>query len=132
MCHLISEHLYDALARLAAYPSMGEDEQQAAMARVNSHLECLRKWNRHAPMNFRNKGALVEAERARVGGRTADTMRLYEEACDWAKEDGFPQELAIAAERAHDFYVEQSQRRFARVYIQETYDAYRLWGASQR
>ncbi|MCP4644231.1 MAG: AAA family ATPase [bacterium] len=120
---------YDALARLAAFPGMEKDERQAAMARVDRHLERLRQWSHHAPMNFRSKVAIVEAEKARMEGRIADAMRGYEQACTMAGEDGFPQEAAVAAERAHDFYAEQGQDRFARIYIREAYDAYSLWGA---
>ncbi len=120
---------YDALARLAAYPDMDEGERHAALARVEAHLGRVREWRRQAPANFRSKLALIEAEKARLDGRVVEAMHLYEEACNLAKKDGFPQEHAIAAERAHDFHAEQGQERFARLYIQEAYEAYCQWGA---
>ncbi len=120
---------YDALARLAAYFSMGDHERKAALDRVRSHLERLRKWRFHAPMNFRSKVALVAAELARVQGDVTDAIHLYEQACNLAREDGFPQEHAISAERAHEFLKKQGLERFAGIYLLDAYDAYCLWEA---
>jgi len=121
---------YDSLARLAAYSDMGNEERHALMVRIDSNLMQLRKWSRHAPFNFRSKVALVEAEKARVDNRITDAMRLYDKSCRLAKEDGFLQENAMAAERAHDFYTKHGLERFAEIYIKEAYDAYCIWGAS--
>ncbi|MCP4753022.1 MAG: AAA family ATPase [Proteobacteria bacterium] len=120
---------YDALASLANYPTMDSRKRREILARVDGQLDRLRRWKRHAPANFRSKVALVEAERARVVGRSDDAYPLYDRACDLAEEDGFPQERALAAERAYQFHAENGHPRIAGVYLQEAFDAYARWGA---
>ena len=43
------------------------------------------------PANFANRAALVGAEIARIEGRELDAMRLYEQAIQSARENGFVQ-----------------------------------------
>ena len=45
-----------------------------------AHQEQLREWADNYPPTFADKHALVSAEIARIEGRDADAMRLYEEA----------------------------------------------------
>ncbi len=120
---------FDALACLAVYPSMDPEKQQKTKVHVEMQLGRLQEWKKHASMNFSSKVALVEAERARVTGQLSEAVRLFDQACDMAKKDGFPLEQALAAERAFDLQIEEGHERFAGIYIQEAYEAYKLWEA---
>ena len=58
---------------------------------LTAHREQLREWADNYPPTFADKYALVSAEIARLEGRDADAMRLYEQAIRSAREHGFVQ-----------------------------------------
>ena len=60
-------------------------------ALLTAHQEQLREWAENYPPTFADKHALVSAEIARLEGRDADAMRLYEEAIRSADDQGFVQ-----------------------------------------
>jgi predicted ATPase/signal transduction histidine kinase len=99
---------------------------------VNQNQELMKKWAIHAPMNYQHKFDLVEAEKARFTGKLLEAMEYYDRAIDGAKEQGYIQEAAIAAERATDFYLALKQTRTARTYAYEAYYAYIHWGANAK
>ena len=54
------------------------DEQNEWRELLTAHREQLREWAENYPPTFGDKHALVSAEIARLEGRDADAMRLYE------------------------------------------------------
>ena len=72
---------------------------------MEDKLNKLRLWAENCPENYRNRQALVLAEVARIEGRDLDAMRLYEEAIQSARQNGFIQNEAIAHEVAARFYL---------------------------
>ena len=70
------------------------EDREYHRARLTEHLEKLDTWALHCPENFANRAALVGAEVARIEGRDADAMRLYEQAIRSARENGFVQNEA--------------------------------------
>ena len=75
-------------------------------------LKKLKLWADNCPQNYRNRYALVLAEIARIEGRPAEAMDLYEEAIRSARDNGFVQQEALAFELAARFY---ATRGFARL-----------------
>ena len=75
-------------------------------------MEQLHGWADSYPPTFADKHALVAAEIARLEGREADARQLYEDAIQWAGENGFVQNEALAYEVAARFY---SARGFTEV-----------------
>src|SRR5882724_10847323 len=69
-----------------------------------SHGEQLREWADNYPPTFGDKYALVSAEIARLEGRDADAMRLYELAIRSARDHGFVQNEGLAQELAARFF----------------------------
>ena len=89
----------------------------------------MKKWASFCQENFKHKQLLMEAELARIGGKNADALRLYEEAEKNAIEAGFPLNAALSCELAGRFEVEQGQDRKAEAWLRKARDGYKKWGA---
>lgn len=117
---------YAGILELRVY-DMASDE--GARARALAHLEALREWCKDQPANLTGKLALLEAEYASRCDRGEDAARLYEEAIDWAVEVGSPGLRGLALELYGLFWERRGVRRAAAMFIRESIDAYREWGA---
>jgi PAS domain S-box-containing protein len=93
------------------------------------HHRKLEIWAASCPENFENRAALVGAEIARIEGRDADAMRLYEQAIRSAGSNGFVHNEAIAYERASAFYRARGFDHFAELYLRNARYCYQRWGA---
>ena len=113
----------------ALYESGGTDQQQAWRELLMTHREQLREWAESYPPTFADKHALVSAEIARLEGRDADAMRLYEQAIRSAHEHGFVQNEGLAYEVAARFYAARGVESIADAYIRNAKDCYFRWGA---
>jgi PAS domain S-box-containing protein len=120
---------YTALTVAALYENASADEQAGWRDLLTVHCEQLREWAENYPPTFGDKHALVSAEIARVEGRDADAMRLYEEAIQAAREHGFVQNEGIAHELAAGFYVARGSTTAARAHLDEARGCFARWGA---
>jgi len=121
-------HFYDSLAKLAVYPSLPQQEQDAVLAKVSANQEKMKHWASHAPMNFQHKHDLVEAEKARILGQL-EAIEWYEKAIAGAKENEYLNEEALAYELAGQFYFRRDMDKFAQAYMKEAHYRYQQWGA---
>ncbi|WP_346291377.1 AAA family ATPase [Sphaerothrix gracilis] len=121
-------YFYDSLAHLAA-AAAGAIATDSCLSKVEQNLLTLRLWAAQAPMNFRHKLELVEAEQARLLNQPWQAMAHYDQAIAGAKEQGYLQEEALANERAAEFYLAYGRDRVAQVYLTEAYYGYLRWGA---
>jgi PAS domain S-box-containing protein len=71
----------------------------------------------------------VSAEIARLEGRDADAMRLYEQAIRSAREHSFVQNEGLAHEVAARFYAARDFDTIAHAYLREARRCYLRWGA---
>ena len=101
---LLDYFYYTALTVAALYEKASADEQKEWRELLTAHQEQLREWAENYPPTFADKHALVSAEIARLEGRDADAMRLYEQAIQSARENGFVQNEGLAHEVAARFY----------------------------
>ncbi len=122
-------HFYASLVYLTQTPGASRAEQRRLLRKVKASQKRLKIWAKHAPMNYRHKWQLVEAERCRVTGRPDKAAVLYDRAIEGAREQGYVNEEALACELAGRCYLEQSRPKVARVYFNEAREAYRRWGA---
>jgi predicted ATPase/signal transduction histidine kinase/DNA-binding NarL/FixJ family response regulator/tRNA A-37 threonylcarbamoyl transferase component Bud32 len=122
-------HFYDSLARLALYPSLPKQEQEAVLTKVSVNQEKMQKWAYHAPMNFQHKYELVEAEKSRVLGQDLVAMDFYEKAIACAKKNEYLNEEALGYELAAKFYLGRGMDKFAQTYLKEAHYRYQQWGA---
>src|ERR1700737_2444257 len=83
---LLDYFYYTALTVSALYENASADEQSGWRNLLTAHREQLGEWADSYPPTFADKHALVAAEIARLEGRDADAMRLYEQAIGSARE----------------------------------------------
>ncbi|MBN3910325.1 MAG: AAA family ATPase [Nostoc sp. NMS1] len=132
LMHVPIFYFYDALIRLAVYPTVSETEQTAIIERVTDHQEKLRNWTDHAPSNQAHRHALVVAEKCRVLGAKAEAIEYYDRAIAQAKENEYLNEEALANELAAKFYLEWDKERIAQEYLINAYYCYTRWGAKAK
>ena len=87
------------------------------------------EWAESYPPTFGDKHALVSAEIARLEGRDAKAMRLYEQAIRSAHDQGFVQNEALAREIAARFYAARGIEEIAYFYLLGARNCYVRWGA---
>ncbi len=119
---------YNSLTYLGMWTKLNKKEQKAALKKIASNQKKMRKWAKYAPMNFRHKYLLVEAEQKNVLNDYAQARTYYDEAIEWAYKSHYIQEEALAYELAARFFQKYKQKHLLRSYIQGAYDAYRRWG----
>jgi PAS domain S-box-containing protein len=127
--HLLDYSYYSALTVAALYESGSANEQQRWHGLLTAHLEQLGEWAENCPPTFGDKHELVSAEIARLEGRDADAMRLYEQAILSASENGFVQNEGLAHEVAARFYAARGVKTIAHAYLREARRCYLRWGA---
>ena len=108
------------------------DEQREWRALLAAHQAQLREWAQNYPPTFHDKFALVSAEIARLEGRELDAERLYEDAIQSARENGFIQNEAIASELAAGFYLARGFAPAGNGYLEQARNCYARWGATAR
>ena len=124
-----THHFYHALTLTALYPSAPVSEQAQFARLLEGKLTKLKLWADNCPQNYHNRYALVLAEIARIEGRPAEAMDLYEEAIRSARDNGFVQQEALAFELAARFYATRGFATFAHAYLRNARDGYLRWGA---
>jgi transcriptional regulator with GAF, ATPase, and Fis domain len=122
-------HFYGALSHAACCDARLPDQCHQHVQAVTAHHQQLGEWAENCQDNFKNRVLLVRAEIARIEGRELDAERLYEEAIQSARENKFVQNEALANELAARFYAGRGLERIARVYVRDSRDGYRQWGA---
>jgi len=126
---LIDYHYYDALTMSALYEKGSADDQIGWRDLLAAHREQLREWADNYPPTFADKHALVGAEIARLEGRELDAERLYEEAIQSARRNGFVQNEGVAHEVAARFYAARGFDTISNAYLQSARSCYLRWGA---
>jgi PAS domain S-box-containing protein len=126
---LLDYYYYTALTLAALYNNACADELNGWRDRLAVHQAQLREWADNYPPTFADKHALVSAEIARVEGRDADAMRLYDEAIRAARENGFVQNEGIAHELVAGFYATRGATISARAHLDEARKCFVRWGA---
>jgi PAS domain S-box-containing protein len=124
-----THHFFHALTLTALYSAAPANEQAQFARLLEDKLKKLKLWSDDCPQNYRNRYALVLAEVARIEGRAAEAMDLYEEAIRSARDEGFVQQQALAFELAAHFYAARGFDTFAHAYRRSARDCYRRWGA---
>jgi PAS domain S-box-containing protein len=122
-------HFFTALARAAALDSATPDERRDHSEALAQHHKRLALWAEQCPANFADRAAMIGAEIARLEGRELDAERLYEQAIQVSREQGFVQNEGLAFELAARFYAARGFEAFAELYIRRARYCYQRWGA---
>jgi predicted ATPase/signal transduction histidine kinase/ActR/RegA family two-component response regulator len=122
-------HFYAALTHLALCREQSELERSETLIQVQIHQETIDLWAKNAPMNYRHKWELIEAEKQRIFGNRAAAIEHYDLAIAGAKEHQFIHEEALANELAAKFYLDWGKAEIARSYLMAASAYYGRWGA---
>lgn len=125
-------YFYDSLTRLALYSPGNIREGRSFLRAVASNQKKMKKWARHAPMNYRHKFLLVEAERLRILGRYVEAEEHYERSITSARQNEYINEEALANELAGKFFLSRGKRSIAYAYFMEAHYCYKRWGAQAK
>ncbi len=120
---------YAALTAAALYENASASEQLRSRELLTAHQEQLREWADIYPPTFADKHALVSAELARIEGRDADALRLYEHAIHSAHENGFVQNEGLAHELAAQCCLARGLATAGYAHLQNARNCYDRWGA---
>lgn len=120
---------YAALTMATLYENASAGEKRAWHDLLALHLEQLREWAENYPPTFGDKHALLAAEIARIEGRDADAMRLYEQAIGLARDQSFVQNEGLACELAARFYNARGSETSANAHLRKARGCYLRWGA---
>ncbi|HEY9887824.1 MAG TPA: EAL domain-containing protein, partial [Candidatus Obscuribacterales bacterium] len=123
---------YDALIQLARYADTPPAAQPARWERIQQQRAKLQTWAKFAPVNHRHRCELLEAEIARIEGRTLAAMAAYDRAIATAAAHRFLQDEGLANELAAQFYLQTGRVKLAQPYLQEAYYCYAHWGAQAK
>ena len=125
-------YFYDSLTRLALYSPGNIREGRSFLRSVASNQRKMKKWARHAPMNYQHKFFLVEAERMRVLGKLGEAEEHYERSIALARQHEYINEEALANELAGKFFLSRSKKSIAKAYFTEAHYCYKRWGAQAK
>jgi PAS domain S-box-containing protein len=127
--HSLDYYYYTALTVAACYETASADERREWSELLRTYCGQLREWAENYPPTFADKYSLVAAEIARLEGRDADAMRLYEQAVKSARDGGFVQNEGLAYEVAARFYAARGFETIANAYLRNARHCYLKWGA---
>jgi diguanylate cyclase (GGDEF)-like protein/PAS domain S-box-containing protein len=92
----------------------------------------LKRWAENCPENFSHLFLLVKAEIARMRRKESETMKLYDQAIDAARENGFIRHEALANELVAKFYLDLGIKKVAILHMTEAHYGYKMWGAFRK
>ncbi|MCB1194083.1 MAG: serine/threonine-protein kinase PknK, partial [Leptospiraceae bacterium] len=121
--------LYSFLTISALFPKMSLSDKVSAKIRLKKKIGQMKKWANHCPLNFLHLEFLMEAELARISGKTRDAIKLYDQAIHTARTNEYPRYETLANELAGKFYLSLGQERIAKIYMTEAHYGYTRWGA---
>jgi PAS domain S-box-containing protein len=122
-------HYYTALTVAALFDDAADDTRAEWRELLEAHRAQLHELAQINPPSFGDKYALVAAEIARIDGRDAEAMQLYEQAIGFAREHGFVQHEALAFEVAARFYAARGLETIAQAFLRGARRGYLRWGA---
>jgi predicted ATPase/serine/threonine protein kinase len=127
----IREIRYYAMLSLldpAAPPTV--DEAPRAQVHIDAWRTDLARCATRSPGNFRHKHLLVEAELARFNAAPLEqTISLYEQAIEDAREQRVLDQEALACWRFAEFWRARGSKRTASIYFEAARELYEAWGA---
>ncbi|NPV74496.1 MAG: AAA family ATPase [Pelotomaculum sp.] len=130
---IFTEYVFwHSLVITAAYGQLAEEQKGRCRKILRENRRKLKKWADSCPRNFLHKYCLVAAETARLAGRPAEAMELYDRAIFWAKENEFVRDEALGNELAARFWLAAGKADIAGLYAGRALRGYRYWGAKRK
>lgn len=107
-------------------------KRKPLMRKVRRNQKKMKKWMSHCPENYQNKFLLVEAEKLRCEGKEFEAHDLFEQSMALAKQQGFIQEQAMAAEQCAIMHFNSGRKTMAEPYLSLAHGLYESWGAKAK
>jgi predicted ATPase/signal transduction histidine kinase/tRNA A-37 threonylcarbamoyl transferase component Bud32 len=123
------QSLFLALAITAIYGTADPARRATLDAELVANRALLREWAAGCPENYGHLHLLVEAESARIHGARIEAADLYDRAIHAARDEGFINVEALAAELAARFWFADNKPDFGRLYLEKALHGYEIWGA---
>jgi len=130
---VFAEHSFFHFLTVARrFADAGRREKFRLRRDLKKILKLMKKWASYCQENFKHKQLLMEAEMARIGGKSSEALRLYEEAETSAREAGFPLNATLSCELAGRFELEQGREEEAATWLRRALEGYAKWGATAK
>jgi predicted ATPase/signal transduction histidine kinase len=128
----VEQHFYHSLILCAVFERLDEARKERYRPVLQENLARLRKWATHGPDNYNHKYLLIQAELARLEGKTLEALALYEKAAEAATLSGALHNAAIANELTGRLLFSLGHNQAARGYMTEAMYLYDRWGAVRK
>ena len=125
-------YFYDSLTAIAGWEHQSLSSSEALERVAENQAELQDYWIPSAPMNFKHKWHLVEAEKNRILGDKIEAIEHYDRAIAGAQANEYVQEEALANELAAKFYLDWGKEKVAAGYMTDAYYCYARWGAKAK
>jgi len=127
---VFAEHcFFHFLTTARRFGEAGRGEKSKLRRDLKKKLKLMTKWAGFCQENFKHKQLLMEAELARIRGKSPEALRLYEEAEISARKAGFPLNATLSCELAGRFELERGRKDKAAPWLHKARDGYKKWGA---
>lgn len=124
--------LCESMTHLALCDKSSKKERIKHLEKVARNQKTMEKWANHAPMNYRHKWHLVEAEKAAVLGQPETAKAHYNLAIKGAKDNEYIMDEALANERYALLVLSQGEEDIAGFIMRRARYCYELWGADAK
>ncbi len=129
MC--VEHYFLHALVLTRLYPAASDEEQTLYLQDIEANRDKMKLYADLCPENFSHKFLLVQAELSRIHGESLEeTMTLYDQAIESARQNNFLQYEALANELAARYWAGLNKENFASFYMKSAHQKYQLWGAT--
>lgn len=123
---------YETLIMTAMYTQRQGECQRKPIDILNQNISRFSEWKTNCSHNFEHKYYLLLAEKEKIKENIGSAMMYYDKAIDGAMKNGFTQDAAIANELAGKFYLKTGHKKIAKLYLNEAYICYSVWGAYKK
>jgi diguanylate cyclase (GGDEF)-like protein len=120
------------LVLAANIPNMGKKEAGKAIGRLKKEYKYIKSWAEYNEVNFKHLKYMLEAELARIDGKTYKAYELYEIAIQTAGRNGFIRDEALANELTAKMFLKGGMKKQASFYMMEAFKGYQAWGADAK
>ncbi|GAA0893667.1 AAA family ATPase [Fulvivirga kasyanovii] len=125
-------HFYKALVLFACLPDLKGSDRTRAIRKGNDSIKKMKKWSKHAPMNFEHKYYLLLAEKYRTSGKQDKARLFYDKAISCASANNYLNDEALCYELAGSFYASEPDKFPYEIYLRKAYENYLNWGATAK
>ena len=124
---------YFTISALSALSMLQRTGKRRYKRVARKFIKCLQSWVDNKVFNVQHKLKLVIAERAAQQEKDPEVVKaMYDNAITLAQRSGFPQDAALANERAGIYFLSQQDSFLAGAYMSRAHSLYTSWGAKAK